>query len=332
MRVGVAMLLGLCLTPTVAHAQAQDTVRYYHTDAIGSVRAITNETGQVVARYDFLPFGEEFPPSPDTHVPLQFAGKERDYATGFDYLGARYYANQTGRFMRVDPGHVGGDIFNPQSWNAYAYALNNPLRFIDPLGTCSQDAQGNYVDGDEAGTLVTPGPCPRGKDGALAIGVTETVSVRSKPAIVALAEGIAPWAPVVNGIAIGTGVVVSGGTGLAALGGASGSGALTLGLEGYVPFSLTATYATGVANYQAVIREVEALAASTAGRAQLTPQQIRALLQNVQDVINRTVPRGNVDSLRSQASLARWQFLNQLPAEAQAALRDAMAKHGIRIP
>ena len=51
------------------------------------------------------------------------------------YFGARYYASRTGRFTTVDPGHVGGNIFDPQSWNAYAYARNDPLRFVDPTGT-----------------------------------------------------------------------------------------------------------------------------------------------------------------------------------------------------
>jgi RHS repeat-associated protein len=51
-----------------------------------------------------------------------------------DYFGARYYQSQTGRFTTVDPGHVGGDLLAPQSWNGYAYANNNPLRFLDPSG------------------------------------------------------------------------------------------------------------------------------------------------------------------------------------------------------
>ena len=120
-----------------AGVQAQtETVTYYHTDAIGSVRMVTNEAAQVVARYDYQPFGlllDQNPAPPPE--PRQFAGKERDAETGFDYFGGRYYASQTGRFTTVDPGHVNGDIFDPQSWNAYAYARNNPLKYTDPTGT-----------------------------------------------------------------------------------------------------------------------------------------------------------------------------------------------------
>ena len=160
------LLLSLVVVPRLAAAQAAETVRYYHTDAIGSVRAVTDENGQTIARYDFLPFGEEFPPTPDNHVPLQFAGKERDYATGLDYLGARYYSSQTGRFTTVDPGHVAGDIFNPQTWNVYAYALNNPLRFVDPLGMepCQITLTGAdaAAAGVESGGTVQ-GECVRGR-------------------------------------------------------------------------------------------------------------------------------------------------------------------------
>jgi hypothetical protein len=39
---------------------------------------------------------------------------------------------RTGRFTRPDPVYAG--LFNPQRWNRYAYARNNPLRFVDPSG------------------------------------------------------------------------------------------------------------------------------------------------------------------------------------------------------
>src|SRR6267378_1744009 len=60
--------------------------------------------------------------------------KERDNETGLDYFGARYYSSTQGRFTSVDPENAGAVPMNPQSWNAYSYSLNNPLRFIDPDG------------------------------------------------------------------------------------------------------------------------------------------------------------------------------------------------------
>ena len=61
-------------------------------------------------------------------------GKERDSETGLDYFGARYYGANMGRFMTPDPLMASARVSDPQSWNRYSYALNNPLRFIDPDG------------------------------------------------------------------------------------------------------------------------------------------------------------------------------------------------------
>jgi RHS repeat-associated protein len=60
--------------------------------------------------------------------------KERDIETGLDYFGARYYSNMQGRFTSVDPENAGANPSDPQSWNGYAYARNNPLVYTDPDG------------------------------------------------------------------------------------------------------------------------------------------------------------------------------------------------------
>jgi RHS repeat-associated protein len=64
-----------------------------------------------------------------------FTGKERDTESGNDYFGARYYATSMGRFLSPDPSVLdNADLTNPQSLNLYAYALNNPLKYVDPTG------------------------------------------------------------------------------------------------------------------------------------------------------------------------------------------------------
>jgi RHS repeat-associated protein len=129
-----SLALVALLWPAAAGAQGGDEVVYYHTDAIGSVRMTTDAGGAVIARYDFRPFGEAWNP-PSTPDPRRFAGKERDSETGLDYFGARYYASTTGRFTTVDPVlDLQKAALDPQRWNRYAYALNNPLRNVDPDG------------------------------------------------------------------------------------------------------------------------------------------------------------------------------------------------------
>jgi len=78
----------------------------------------------------------------------QFTGQQRDMESNLDYFNARYYSSQHGRFTSVDPENAGADPSDPQSWNAYAYARNNPLKYTDPDGekwkVC--DNQGNCTE------------------------------------------------------------------------------------------------------------------------------------------------------------------------------------------
>jgi RHS repeat-associated protein len=127
----VMMVLGLVGTAT---AQSAEVVEYYHLDALGSVRAVTNQSGAVVRTHDYRPFGEGENPAAGSE-PTRFTGKERDAESGLDYFGARYYASRAGRFTTVDPKmNTSAALADPQRWNRYAYALNNPLRNIDPDG------------------------------------------------------------------------------------------------------------------------------------------------------------------------------------------------------
>jgi len=105
-------------------------ITYFHNDMLGNTVAQTDSDGEVVMRAVYYPYG-----SLDDHAGAQeshlFTGKERD-ETGLDYFGARFYDPSLGRFLSVDP--VGGDSMNPQTWNRYAYCLNNPYKYVDPDG------------------------------------------------------------------------------------------------------------------------------------------------------------------------------------------------------
>jgi len=87
----------------------------------------------------YLPFGQEWNPQPTTNH-YKFTGKERDSESGLDNFGARYDSSQYGRFMTHDPGEFSGFEHkdDPQSWNGYAYARNNPLLYTDPDGDSYQ--------------------------------------------------------------------------------------------------------------------------------------------------------------------------------------------------
>jgi len=123
-------------------AGAADVVEAVITDALGNVRVITDDQGNILERHDYLPFGEECTtalcasnPGVGAGQPRKFTGKERDQETGLDYFGARYYGSRIGRFTTVDPVYTWQqNLLDPQRWNRYAYARNNPYRYVDPDG------------------------------------------------------------------------------------------------------------------------------------------------------------------------------------------------------
>jgi len=129
-RASLGILLGLVLWAQAAEA---DRVTYLHVDALGSPSLATDENGSVLWREHYEPFGtriEKVAASADN--PLWFTGQEQDAATGLVHMGARYYHPGFGRFLSVDPAPV--DFENPHLFNRYAYANNNPYRYVDPQG------------------------------------------------------------------------------------------------------------------------------------------------------------------------------------------------------
>jgi RHS repeat-associated protein len=125
-------------------ASAQDAkVAYLTNDHLGSPRVNTDISGNVTARHDYNPFGEEIASSKrvpeigyaDDSIRKQFTGYERDVETQLDSAQARVFSFTHGRFLSTDPIFLKEDrLTNPQQFNLFAYADNNPLKYIDPTG------------------------------------------------------------------------------------------------------------------------------------------------------------------------------------------------------
>jgi RHS repeat-associated protein len=133
--------LTLAMAVSLASSAWAQKVTYYHLDAIGNVRAVTDASGTPIERHDYLPFGEECVSGPcasnpgvTSAQPRHFIAKERDVETGLDYFGGRYYAAPAGRFTTTDPVTQQESLSDPQRWNRYAYGRDNPLRYLDPDG------------------------------------------------------------------------------------------------------------------------------------------------------------------------------------------------------
>jgi len=113
-------------------------VSYYHTDALGSVRAVSRPNGTVEWR-DYLPYGES---STQASSPTRFGytGQEFDDGLGIYDYSARYYDPALYRFIQVDS--YMGTATDPLSLNRFAYVHGNPLRYTDPTGHCIRKQDG----------------------------------------------------------------------------------------------------------------------------------------------------------------------------------------------
>jgi RHS repeat-associated protein len=74
---------------------------------------------------------------------FKWNGKEFDAESGLYNFGARYYSPGMGRFTSPDPKMVTKQkMFDPQQWNMYSFARNNPTTFTDPNGQEVRLAEG----------------------------------------------------------------------------------------------------------------------------------------------------------------------------------------------
>ncbi|NZA25923.1 hypothetical protein H0E84_05960 [Luteimonas sp. SJ-92] len=120
----------LCWLAQASHAA--ETVRYIHTDALGSVVAVTDASGAVIERREYEPYGAQLTPAVADGP--GYTGHVQDAATGLTYMQQRYYDAGIGVFLSVDPVTALG---NPVGqFHRYRYANGNPYSFIDPDGRC----------------------------------------------------------------------------------------------------------------------------------------------------------------------------------------------------
>lgn len=106
------------------------TINYYHNDHLGSATVLTDQSGAVVEKSSYEPYGEI--KQGGTKSKFGYTGQEKDSETGLNYYDARYYDPHLQRFIQPDT--LLPDIYDPQQLNRYSYARNNPLKYTDPTG------------------------------------------------------------------------------------------------------------------------------------------------------------------------------------------------------
>jgi RHS repeat-associated protein len=111
------------------HGEQINGTNYYFTfDHLGSVREMTDSAGNLVARYDFDPYGRRTLVSGTDLADFGFTGFYHDKVTNLDYSRTRPYTADLARWIGQDPLGEDGGI------NLYQYCDNNPVNEVDPTG------------------------------------------------------------------------------------------------------------------------------------------------------------------------------------------------------
>lgn len=117
-----------------------ETIHYVLKDNLGSWTTITDSVGNVEQELSFDAWGNRRDPetwqtSSQLPAPMfdrGFTGHEHLYAFSLINMNGRMYDPQMSLFLSVDAYVQSPD--NSQSFNRYAYCLNNPLKYTDPSG------------------------------------------------------------------------------------------------------------------------------------------------------------------------------------------------------
>jgi RHS repeat-associated protein len=155
------------ITNPTALANAEQ--RYWHKDHLGSIVASTNSNLTVIERMAYDPFGkrrftngayDQVGTIDGQSTNRGFTGHEHLDELDFIHMNARVYDPDIGRFLSPDP--TIAHPHNPQSFNRYSYAYNNPLNAVDPTGFTVE------------GTPEFVGPPSPGQQGGLDLGQNGT--------------------------------------------------------------------------------------------------------------------------------------------------------------
>jgi RHS repeat-associated protein len=111
------------------------TTSYYLNDGHSGVRQLTDAAGVVTDSYAYDAFGEVIEKTGNTTNDYLYRGEQSDFSLGMQYLRARYYDQNTGRFVSTDP--FEGVQENPASRHRYIYGSGNPITYSDPSGLFS---------------------------------------------------------------------------------------------------------------------------------------------------------------------------------------------------
>lgn len=145
-------------------------IYYYHNDNLGSTSVITDKNGAKVQSLLYYPFGETRSNTGSIDVRHKYTSQELDDSTGLYFYNARYYEPVLARF--ISPDSIIQSRKSSQFLNRYSYAMNNPVRYVDPTGhsipscsygnTCTTNTGSLSNGGGSSGSFGCPPNCGPG--------------------------------------------------------------------------------------------------------------------------------------------------------------------------
>ncbi|TBA07730.1 lipid II-degrading bacteriocin [Rhizobium ruizarguesonis] len=111
--------------------RTQRLERYFSNDQLGSTLRVTDAKGKVQERFWYDAWGASSGSDHDD-VSRGFTGHEQLDSFNLIHMNGRVYNPILAKFLSADP--INQMVNDTQSGNAYSYARNNPLRYVDPTG------------------------------------------------------------------------------------------------------------------------------------------------------------------------------------------------------
>tara|TARA_R110001592_G_scaffold408_2_gene2283 strand:+ start:1126 stop:5742 length:4617 start_codon:yes stop_codon:yes gene_type:complete len=117
-----------------------DAIYYVHTNHIDTPLALTNQTGNLVWKASYTPFGKIDITTDllSEKLTARFPGQYSDIETGLYYNYFRDYDPELGRYIQSDPIGLAGGI------NTYGYVGGNPISYYDIYGLDSISISANF--------------------------------------------------------------------------------------------------------------------------------------------------------------------------------------------
>ena len=119
---------------TTSGGTTTETTYFVHSDRLGTPQVVTDGSKTVQWKATYMPFGAVANQITNNITQnLRFPGHYYDSETGLDHNGARDYNPVYGVYIQTDPKGL-----DAGTTNTYAYASQNPFRFIDPSGLAGE--------------------------------------------------------------------------------------------------------------------------------------------------------------------------------------------------